>query len=60
MILVILYMVAGYWATGRTIYRNKILISTRFGGIFFARLFMGTLFGIILIPVAIIMWLLGK
>ena len=46
-------MAAGYWATGRTIYANKILIGTG-TGIFMQRLIMGTLFGWILIPVALI------
>lgn len=46
-------MAVGYWATGITIYANKILIGTG-TGIFMQRLIMGTLFGWILIPVALI------
>ena len=53
-IFVLLYMVLGYWATGQTIYRNKILIGTA-GNIFMERLMSGFLLGWILIPVAIIM-----
>lgn len=52
-LLFFIYMAAGYWATGRTIYANKIFIGTG-TGIFMQRLIMGTLFGWILIPVALI------
>lgn len=52
-LLFFIYMAVGYWATGRTIYANKILIGTG-TGIFMQRLIMGTLFGWILIPVALI------
>lgn len=53
MLLFLIYMAVGYWATGITIYANKILIGTG-TGIFMQRLIMGTLFGWILIPVALI------
>ena len=46
-------MALGYWATGRTIYANSILIGTG-NTIFMGRLIMGTLFGWILIPIAVI------
>lgn len=52
-ILVFIYMAAGYWATGQTIYANKILIGTA-SNIFLQRVILGAVFGIILIPVAII------
>lgn len=58
-ILWIIYMVLGYWATGRTIYRNRILIGTA-NGIFLNRLILGFLLGPILIPIAIIGLLCGK
>lgn len=58
-ILWIIYMVLGYWATGRTIYRNRILIGTT-NGIFLNRLILGFLLGPILIPIAIIGLLCGK
>lgn len=54
MIILIIYMAAGYWATGQTIFRNKILIEFQFGGIFFQRVLWGTLLGWALIPVAIV------
>ena len=59
MAVMLVYMVLGYWATGRTIYKNKILIGTT-NGIFLERVIMGTLLGWILIPVAIIGLLIGK
>lgn len=58
-LLFFIYMAVGYWATGITIYANKILIGTG-TGIFMQRLIMGTLFGWILIPVAVIKMLLGR
>ena len=52
-ILVVIYMAAGYWAVGKTIYANKIRIGT-LGNLFVQRLIWGKLLGFILIPVAII------
>lgn len=51
--MLLVYMILGYWATGKTIYANKILIGTG-GAIFLQRLIMGFLFGFILIPIAVI------
>lgn len=51
--LLLIYMVLGYWATGQTIYRDKILIGTG-QAIFLQRVIMGFILGFILIPVAII------
>lgn len=51
--MIIIYMILGYWATGRTIYRNKILLGTT-KNIFLERLVTGFILGIILIPLAII------
>lgn len=53
-ILGILYFILGYWATGQTIYRNKILIGD-LGNIFMQRLILGALLGWILIPIALIL-----
>lgn len=52
-ILFIIYMIAGYWATGKTIYANKIIIYTGHQ-LFLQRMIWGTLGGFILIPWAII------
>lgn len=55
----IIYLVLGYWATGKTIYADKIVIYT---GISFMcqRIAMGMLFGWILIPVALIKTIFGR
>ncbi len=52
-ILMIIYMALGYWATGKTIYANSVMIGT-WGDIFIRRVIMGTILGFILIPIAII------
>lgn len=54
---IIIYLVLGYWATGQTIYRNRILIGTN-QGIFMERLISGAILGFILIPIAIVLWLI--
>lgn len=56
---IIIYMVLGYWATGKTIYANKVMLGT-WNGIFMRRLCMGTLLGWILIPLAIIKMLVFR
>lgn len=52
-IILIVYLTLGYWATGKTIYRNKILIGTG-NSVFMQRLAMAFIMGFILIPVAIL------
>lgn len=47
------YWILGYWATGETIYRNRILILDR-GNFFLSRMIWGFLGGWILIPIALI------
>lgn len=56
--LVIIYAILGYWATGRTIYRNRILIGTSHG-IFMERFVTGVVLGWVLIPIAIIRLIFG-
>ncbi len=53
-ILFFVYMAAGYWAVGKTIWRDKIIIYTRWNDMFIKRMFLGTLLGWLLIPWAII------
>ena len=55
----VVYLVLGYWSTGKTIYRNYILIGAP-GDIFMKRLIMGFIFGWALIPVAIVMKIFGR
>lgn len=52
-ILIVLYICLGYWATGKTIYANKIVFH-RFGELFISRVIFATLLGWILIPLALI------
>lgn len=59
MILVILYIILGYWATGKTIYANSVLIGA-WNDIFIKRCCMGAILGWILIPVALIKTFSGK
>ena len=54
-----IYMAAGYWATGKTIYANRILIGA-WNTVFLRRVIMGTLLGVVLIPWAIIKSAVGK
>ncbi len=53
-IIFIVYCCLGYWAAGKTVYANKIIIYSQPGQLFLQKLFMGSLLGWILIPVAII------
>lgn len=57
--LLIIYLVLGFWATGKTIYANKIVFCSG-GYFFFKRAFWGMLFGWILIPIALIKVLMGR
>ena len=52
-IFIIVYMIAGYWAAGETVYANKIRIGTA-QNLFLTRFAVGFGFGWALIPVAII------
>ena len=59
MILGILYIVLGYWATGKTTHANKIFVGYGIGQLFFERLVWAVIFGWALIPVAIIRCIFG-
>ena len=50
---VVIYMILGYWAVGKTIYRNKIVVTTYLNWVI-SKLTWGILFGFILIPWALI------
>lgn len=57
-LLVFIYLAAGYWATGKTIYANKIIIYSSSTSLFIQRVVYGGLLGWALIPWALIkMWL---
>lgn len=53
----LIYLALGYWAAGKTIYRNSIIIGQN---PIFYRIFMGALLGWALIPVAVIGLIFGK
>lgn len=53
-ILVIIYLVAGYWATGKTIFANRIVVYSKPGDFFVQRVMYGAVFGWALIPWAIL------
>lgn len=55
----LLYVILGYWATGKTLYANKIVFYTKFGDLFIQRVAWGTFWGWILIPWALIKLLLS-
>ena len=52
-IFIIVYIIAGYWAAGETVYANKIRIGTA-QNLFITRVCVGFGFGWALIPAAII------
>ena len=58
-IMLIIYLVLAYWATGKTVYRNRILIGDG-NSIFIRKVMVGFFFGFVLIPVAVIRLLLDK
>lgn len=59
-IIAVIYVIAGYWATGKTVYSNYVLYIGRPVDFFIRRVAVGTFFGWILIPVAIIKSMLGR
>lgn len=52
-ILILIYLILGYWACGKTIFANKIRIGT-WSSLFMQRFIAGMFLGWILIPIAII------
>ncbi len=59
LVLIVLYGILGYWAAGKTVYRNYIMIGD-IHSIIAKKLTTGIFFGWILIPIAIIMLLFEK
>ena len=57
--LALIYIILGYWAVGRTIYKNRILIGSM-TAIFCQKLVLGIFLGWILIPIALIGMLFGR
>lgn len=59
MVVLFVYLALSYWAVGRTVYANKILIGTSMA-IFNKKMLVGMVFGWILIPVAILKMIFGR
>lgn len=57
--LLFIYIILGYWAAGRTIFKNSIMIGS-FTAIFMRKVIAGLFLGWILIPIALISLLIGK
>lgn len=57
--IVVIYLILGYWAVGRTIYRNKIVIGS-YMTIVTQKFVLGCLFGWALIPIALLSMIFGK
>ena len=53
------YVFLSYWAVGKTIYANKIRIG-KISDLFLTRLILGVVFGLVLIPVAVLKLIIGK
>jgi len=56
----ILYIILSYWAAGKVLYSNKIVIYSSFGTFFCKKLIIGLVFGWALIPIAILKTIFGK
>ncbi len=59
MVILLLYMAAGYWAVGRTLWADKVVFGSA-TAIFLQRVIWGTLLGWILIPYALIKMLTNR
>lgn len=57
--MVFIYMILGYWAAGRTIYKNYIMVGS-FTSIFMRKVIAGLFLGWLLIPIALISLFFGK
>ncbi|MBQ8923224.1 MAG: hypothetical protein IJ053_00375 [Lachnospiraceae bacterium] len=59
-IISIMYIIAGYWAANRTVYKNYVIVGDNVMNIFVRKIVVALLLGWILIPIAIVMTILGK
>ena len=59
-ILLIIYIVAGYWAAGKTIFANVGWFGDGWTTLIIWKLVVGSVIGFILIPIAIIKTVLGR
>lgn len=49
----LLYLIAAYWAAGKTIFAGKVRVGSM-SGLFIQQMTVGFLLGIILIPIAVV------
>ena len=54
-----LYLAAGYWAAGKTVYANKIMVGS-WSSMVIQRMVVGAVLGVILIPIALIKLIFTK
>lgn len=59
MILIIAYLVLGYWAAGKVIYANKVVIYTGYAFII-RKVMWGFFLGWTLIPIALLKLIFGR
>lgn len=59
-ILMIVYIVAGWWAVNTVWYSRRVYLVSDTAGFYIKKLVMAIFFGWIFIPIAIVMKLLGK
>lgn len=52
--LFVIYLVLGYWAVGKTLHANRVIITSNMGTYFVKRLATAYIIGFILIPIAIV------
>lgn len=55
----LLYLIAAYWAAGKTIFAGKVRVGSM-SGLFIQQMTVGFLLGIILIPIAVVKVLIQK
>lgn len=58
-VIICLYVVLSYWAVGKTILSNKIRIG-KLSDLFFTRLILGVVLGMVLIPAAVLKSIISK
>lgn len=56
----IIYFVLSYWAVGKVIYADKVVVYSSWTAFFAKKMAIGLLIGWILIPIAILKTLFGR
>lgn len=58
--IILLYFILGYWAVGRVLYADKVVVYSSWAAFAAKKLAIGVVLGWILIPVAIIKVIAGR